>query len=267
MNLYKFLFNLSIVIFILHTDSFAQIQAETKAKLSQAAPVTLSIDSVNTSNKANKYLDFYYHDILGHGNSLAIFDKGTSLNLSDPTFVFEASERQLPFFVYPGENIHIKYADTDSVCFYIKGNEARNNELQFFRDLVLQTGNIYYAYKVMPYQKKVSTVDSIHLLENQINELKNKRMIILKASAAKFKFSDQFKQIAISTIQSTAFLDSLILYLSESEFVSKATFIQESYFTKNSIFQRNYIYSISNLLHSLSCNRSDGCGCLSTSSY
>lgn len=212
MNLYKLLLNLSIVIFIPYTDSFAQIQAETKAKLSQTAPVTFSIDSAINNNKADKYLDFYYHDILGEGQPLAIFDKGTSLTLSNPTFVFEASKRQLPFFVYPGENIRIKYAGTDSVCFYIKGNEARNNELQFFRDLVLQTGNIYYAFEIMPYQKKVNTLDSIHLLEKQISEIKKERMIILKASAEKFEFSDQFKQIAMSTIQSTAFMDSLVLY-------------------------------------------------------
>lgn len=215
MNLYKLFLNLSIVIviFIPYTDSFAQTKAETKAKLSQTAPVTFTIDSANTSNKAKKYLDFYYHDILGNGHSLAIFDRGTSLNLRDPTFVLEASELQLPFLVYPGENIHIKYAGTDSVCFYIKGNETRNNELHFFRDLVLKTGSIYNTmFTVMPYQKKVSTLDSIHLSEKQINEIKKERMDILKVSAAKFKFSDQFKQIAISTIQSRAFIDSLILY-------------------------------------------------------
>lgn len=212
MNLYKFLFNLSIVIFILYTDSFAQTQTDTNAKLSPTLPVTFSIDSAINNNKTAKNLDFYYHDILGEGHPIAIFDKGTSLTLSNPTFVFEASKRQLPFFIYPGENIHIKYAGTDSVCFYIKGNEARNNELHFFRDLVLQTGNIYYGFTLMPYQKRVSTVDSIHLLEKQINRIKNERMIILEASAAKYKFSDQFKQIAFSTIQCTAFMDSLILY-------------------------------------------------------
>lgn len=214
MNLYKLLLNLSIVIviFIPYTDSFAQLQAETKAKLSQTAPVTFTIDSAINNNKADKYLDFYYHDILGDGYPLAIFDKGTRVMLSNPTFVFEASENQLPFLVYSGENIDVRYAGTDSVCFYIKGNEARNNELRFFRDLVLQTGNIYYGFKVMPYQKRVSTVDSIHLYEKQICEIKNERLIILKAAAAKSNFSDQFKQIAISTIQSTAFIDSLILY-------------------------------------------------------
>lgn len=212
MNAFKFLLCLSFVIFLLHTDCFAQTKAETNAKLNLTHHVTFIIDSASNSNKARKYLDFYYHDILGEGHPFIVTDKGTSLTLSDPTFVFEASERQLPFLVYPGENIHIKYAGTDSVCFYIKGNKARNNELRFYRDMVLQTGNIYYAFTGMPYQKRVSTVDSIHLLEKQISEIKKERMAILKSSVEKFKFSGQFKQIAISTIQSNAFIDSLILY-------------------------------------------------------
>jgi thiol-disulfide isomerase/thioredoxin len=218
--MYKLLFISILVTSILHNNSFAQARTEVYAKLNPPKSVTFTIDSA-TSNKIRENLDFYYHDILGEGHPLAIFKEGTSLTLNDPSFVIEASGRQLLFLVYPGENIRIKYAGTDSLCFYIPGNEVRNNELRFFRDMVLQTGNIYYGFKVMPYQKRVSTVDSIDLLEKQIADIKNKRIIMLDTWAAKYQFSGLFKQIALTTIQSTAFIDSLVLYFDNQNLLVK----------------------------------------------
>lgn len=172
--------------------------------------VFFSIDTL-LDGKENINLNFYYHDELGLGNPILITKKGTNIILKKPTFLFEANNLQTPFLIYPDEKINIKYANTDSLQLYIIGNEIRSNELNFFRKLVQKTGNIYYAFSIMSYHKKVSTLNNFHLKEKTINEQKIKRIKLLKTYNLQYPISDKFFAIAINSILYTALYDSLLL--------------------------------------------------------
>lgn len=173
--------------------------------------VIFSIDNLTATNK-NTRLGFYYHDSLAYGHPVAIVGQKTRLLLYSPTLLLEPSARQTPFFVLPGEQINIRYAGSDSVQMYVRGNQQRTDELNFFRKLVQETGNLYYGFTLMPYHKKVKTLNDVHILEKKINTVKNTRLQFLNAFKKCSSISGNFIKIAVNSIESTAFTDSLILY-------------------------------------------------------
>jgi thiol-disulfide isomerase/thioredoxin len=172
--------------------------------------VIFQIDDIAKGNsKIN--LNFYYHDAYAYGNPILITSKGATLTLKEPTFFFMADDKQTPFLIYPNEKINIKYAGTDSVKLYVAGNLSRTNELNFFRKLVQETGNVYQAFMVMPYQKKVVTLNNFYQSQIKINDLKKERLEFLKKYNNRTPTSKSFNLIAINSIQCIAFQDSLIL--------------------------------------------------------
>jgi thiol-disulfide isomerase/thioredoxin len=184
--------------------------------------VTFSIDNAATAENKITRLNFYYHDSLAYGrHSVTIVGARKQLLLSAPKLLLEASAKQTPFLIYPGENINIRYANSDSVEMYIQGNAKRTNELRFFRKLVQKTGNIYYGFISMPYHKKVNTLSNIHDLETTINDLKNSRLHFLSAYARQFPVSDSFSKIAVNCIKSTAVTDSLLLYYNNRDLLNR----------------------------------------------
>lgn len=178
-------------------------------------------DSTATGEYNKKRLDFYYHDSLAFGHPVILIGKSTNLILHRPTLLFEASAKQTPFLILPGEKINVKYTGSDSVQLYIQGNQQRTNELNFFRKLVQKTGNIYYAWTPMPYHKKVSTLNSIYSLEKEISTVKDNRLQFLTSYTRQFPVSGNFIKIAINTIKSTALDDSLLLYFSNRELLNR----------------------------------------------
>ncbi len=183
--------------------------------------VVFSIDGATTNGNKIKRLNFYYHDSLAFGHPVVITGESRNLLLNAPTLLFESSAKQTPFLIFPGEKINVKYAGSDSVQMYVQGNQQRTNELNFFRKLVQKTGNIYYAFQIMPYLKKVNTSDSIRSFEKTINTIKNNRLQFLNAFVRQSPISDGFIKIAINSIKSKALNDSLLLYYNNRELLDK----------------------------------------------
>ena len=179
------------------------------------------IDGTVTNNSKIERLNFYYLDSLAHGQGVGIAAERSKLIINAPALLMEASAKQTPFLIYPGEKINIKYAGSDSVKMYIQDNIQRTNELDFFRKLVQKTGNVYYFLPTMPYQRKVNTINNIHELEKSINNLKNIRLQFLNLYARQFSVSGKFNKIALKCIESTAILDSVLLYGNNRVLLSK----------------------------------------------
>lgn len=179
---------------------------------SSILPVIFSIDTTSIPLFNKTTLNFYYHDYAGYGHPISITNKEEQLFLDGPVILLESSDKQLPFLIYPGEKINIKYAGSDSVQMYICVNPERNNELNFFRELIKKTGNISYFFKEMPYLKRVNILDSVHLFETRINDIKNKRLDFLTTYAQQCKVSNGFIKLAINSILSASLYDSLFLF-------------------------------------------------------
>ncbi len=225
-----------LIIFFIPINACTQ-SIEKSSDTITTEPVTFQLDSNLNGKNDKKYLSFYYHDKFGMGHPVSIFQKGIQVPLTDATFMFQANKEQLPFFINPREKINIKYAYTDSISFYIKGNEKRSNELNFFRNLVLKTGNIYYGFNLMPYHKKVNSIDSVHILEKKINNVKMQRFQILNSSALQYNFTDTFKKIARVSIESVAFFDSLQLYFQNRSLLIKLNLYKDLILEKIKTFQ------------------------------
>ncbi|MES2416775.1 MAG: TlpA disulfide reductase family protein [Bacteroidota bacterium] len=168
---------------------------------------TITVDDL----PINKGLNFYYHDSLANGYPVTIASVQKKIILDAPTLLFEANRSQIPFLIYPGEEINIKYAATDSALLYVKGNAERTNELNFFRKLVQETGNVYTGLEASPYHKKTTALSNFYAFEKTINKVKNTRLEFLAAYRKKQPVSNQFAAIAVNSINSVAFTDSLIL--------------------------------------------------------
>lgn len=182
--------------------------------------VVFSIDNVLGDHK-NQRLDLYYHDSLAYGHPVDIGVSGRKIFLNSPTFLFEASDKQTPFLIFPGEKINIRYSGTDSIQLYVIGNQQRTNELNFFRKLVQKTGNLYYVFKRMPYLQKVSSLSELGISENLINKKKRDRLSFLSAYLKEFPTGAGFNSIAINAIKSTALNDSLLLFSHNKALLAK----------------------------------------------
>ena len=183
--------------------------------------VFFTIDSATAVDYKKTALSFYYHDSLSFGRPVAIAGTESKLSLIAPTLLFEANASQTPFLIFPGENIIIKYAGSDSLKMYVEDSQQRTNELDFFRRLVQKTGNIYYGFKPVPYLKKVNTLTALESAEKLINAIKNDRLNFLKIYATKFPISNSFIEIASNSINSKAFNDSILLYYNSQELLNK----------------------------------------------
>ncbi|NQX40834.1 Thiol-disulfide isomerase or thioredoxin [Pedobacter steynii] len=199
-------------------------------------------------NEENKRLSFYYHDSLSNGHPVTISNTQKKIQIHVPTLLFETSARQIPFLIYPGEKINIRYAGTDSLSLYVNGNDQRTNELNFFRKLVKETGNIYYVFDVRPYHKKTQDLRSFHQLEKTINHMKNVRLKFLTDYAKKRPVSHEFTKIALNSIKSTAFRDSLILTRNNRALLGKDVYekgIRQKFLTlKNIGYEPYQIYQM-----------------------
>lgn len=173
--------------------------------------VVFIIDDSSATPARNSYdINLYYHDTLGYGHPFTIFSGQTTIFLNAPTFFLRADDNQTPFLIYPGERIHIRYSKNADIRMYVKGDPERSGELNFFPELIRQTNNLSYAFKVMPHLSARSTKDSLALSEKMIHTLLLQRMKMLQNEAG--NFSSFFSAIAGNAIHSTAIYDSLVLY-------------------------------------------------------
>lgn len=172
--------------------------------------VVFIIDDSSAAPTRNSYdINLYYHDTLGYGHPFTIFSSRTSLFLNAPAFFLRADDNQTPFLIYPGEHIHIRYSKNGNIRLYIKDNPERSNELNFFPELIRQTDNLSYAFKVMPHLSAMSTKDSLAQAEKKIHTLLLQRLKMLQLEAD--NLSSRFSEIAGNAIHSAAIYDSLIL--------------------------------------------------------
>ncbi len=182
---------------------------------------TVRLVADNPEKEMLKDLHLYYQDSFAHVRMPGMAGNEAVFILNTPTILIKADAKQTPFLVYPGEKVFLRYTKTDSLQLYIPFNEQRTRELDFFRQLVLKTGNVMYMMLVMPYQGKVSTLDALRNHETTINDVKNARLHFLQDYAARYPLSQSFVDIAAHGIRCTALNDSLLLYFYNKPFLTK----------------------------------------------
>lgn len=160
---------------------------------------------------SNLFSSYYWHNA-ARGYPFYIKSGGTVIKLNHPTFIIEASARQIPYLIYPGERIEV--IDTGKFLnFAIRGNKIRTHELQFFRGLVKQTGNIYRAFGPPSfYTRKVNNLAELKGSETVIDDVRRQRLHFLDSVLLKGYISDSFAKLAAVIIQCKAFSDSIDLY-------------------------------------------------------
>ena len=178
--------------------------------------VILSADNAPIKGKGPKSF-LYHHDSLAQTHGVSVDSKTTKFELNMPVLILEASQKQTPFLIYPGEHINIRHAGTDSLQMYMPDNAKRTNELDFFRRLVNKTGNVWYFSPSMSYQRTVGSLEQIRKLEQTIHDLKTSRLAFLTDYGKQFSVSEDFNTIATYWIKSTAIRDSLLLYHNNRE--------------------------------------------------
>ena len=192
-------------------DHKAIIKKETE---SEFVKFIIDPDKNGHLDKENKPV-LSFQDSL-EGGQIIITSLGTKFQMNSPKIFIYNSVNQIPFYILPGETIHLKYSETDSAQFYVKDNPGRNNELNFFRELVLKTGNIFKLFVFTPNDKpiykKAKSLEDISDLEKDINTLKNKRLDFLKEYKSKCILSDSFLLLAYQTITNSSIQDSSYLY-------------------------------------------------------
>jgi thiol-disulfide isomerase/thioredoxin len=189
-----------------------QSSEKPKTVVTAARNVYLLVDTGKIQRESFKDIHLYYIDSFARGHMPSLTGAEIKLPLKAPTMLISADAKQTLFVVYPGERVHLRYTHTDSLQLFIPGNEQRNHELDFFRQLILKTGSLYYLFTVMPYHKKVANLEALHAHESAINNAKNNRLQFLKAYVSQYKMSGGFAKLAAHGIKSTAINDSLILY-------------------------------------------------------
>jgi thiol-disulfide isomerase/thioredoxin len=169
--------------------------------------------TIFTSSENN--LDFYYGDSIGSVQMVLIRKGDTRLSIHCPVLLFKADENQVPYLIYPGEHILVKNDKNGYTSFSIPGNIQRNNELSFLKQLIQQTGPIYDppgGSFTLKYQRKVTTLDSLHQFELEIEQKKVGRLLLLDSFSHNLLISPEFKKLALGLINVTATKDSLYLY-------------------------------------------------------
>lgn len=207
-------------LFSLCTNPNSNQTAQGKLKDSISHKITLTLDSGDTDTEFQDVF-YYYHDSLYQSHGISINKPTVEFPLYTPVLLIRADGNQSPFYVYPGEQLTVKYPATDSSQLIIAGNTVRTNELNFFRKLVQKTGWVWSGFNFMPYHVKVSDIDQVYVSEKAINDNKEKRLQFLTEYGNQFKLSDNFKKIAAQCIKSTAIGDSLILYWMNREMLTK----------------------------------------------
>lgn len=182
--------------------------------------VTLTMDSTK-SKETFQDLFFYYHDSLYQSQGIGIKLNSVSFSLNTPVILIDAVNNQTPYFIKPGEDIKIKNAGTDSLSMYMPGNMQRSNELNFFREMVNLTGNIWYFVPDRSYHGKADTELKIHQWERQIDSVKVNRLNFLAKFSKQYKMSNDFINIATKCIKVTAISDSIFLYRRNREWLGK----------------------------------------------
>ncbi|MEJ7560684.1 MAG: TlpA disulfide reductase family protein [Pedobacter sp.] len=174
--------------------------------------VRFTIDDPNILNGNFQTIRLYSLDSLAWGKNYDITSQSFKKSVNEPVILIQPNDTQTPFLVYPGDSIRIRYAKTDTMQMYIPGNAIRNNELNFFRQLVQRTGNLYYFFAPMAYQRRVQGLNQIHSLEYTIDSIKQNRIRFLDSYQKNYPLNDDFVKIAVNCIKSTAIDDSLLLY-------------------------------------------------------
>ncbi|WP_276088267.1 TlpA disulfide reductase family protein [Pedobacter sp. JY14-1] len=184
--------------------------------------VTIRIDGTPGKERSSSVF-FYYHDSLSQTHGITLKTETTKFKISGPVLFLESTEKQTPFLIYPGETVNIKNLGTDSLRFYAKGNPERTNELDFFRQVVQKTGNMWYFYPSMYYQRRVKDVAQLKIVETTIDSLKNVRLNYLKTYTLNYPVSNAFADFAKHCIATTALRDSLLLYHNNRAMISEKT--------------------------------------------
>lgn len=132
-------------------------------------------DSIYISYDSKIIDHFYYSQKVGGAFFNVKDSQVIKIGSKQPIFLIEASENQIPFLLYPGDSVFIQRSQ-DTIIMKSR-NALRQNELNFFRDMVYKEGPIretlnfsYIKTKVTVRQRdsliQEKYTDRIQFLEN-----------------------------------------------------------------------------------------------------
>lgn len=182
---------------------------------------TVQFSPFKLRNDSKASQAFYWHNEK-RGYPLYLSENGSAIKINEPTFLFEGSPSQIPYLIYPGEQIQVEDAG-QHLDFLVEGSDRRTNELKFFRYLVMETGNIYKSVFDPPvyYTKRVNNLSALKESEKTIFEVSRRRLQILDSVKKKGTLSDSFVGIAREFIHCKALQDSLDLYFFNKTMLQK----------------------------------------------
>ena len=204
------------------------------------APVTfiLKHSSLLSQNKGNLHL--LYHDSVAFGHPVVLSKDSTAIYINSPVFI-QLGNKQIPYLVHPGERIEVTADKKNSLNLSIKGNDERNNELQFFRILIQKTGYIFPYnpfFDTISYHKKVASLSEMRTAEQAIASIKENRLNFLDSFSKHSQISQNFRKIAESCIAMGALQDSItVLFRNKNLLKQLNIFDQELSEKRKSIYK------------------------------
>lgn len=172
-------------------------------------------------------LNFYYHDSLGIGHPVLIKNGKTKMYVDIPVLLFQSDNLQTPYLIFPGEQVEIKRRSNNSISFSITGNEARNNELRFFKQLVDSTGTLYDYMTYENHTNKTESLSEFTRLKSDVENKLTKRINFLSEFAKKNDICSDFKMMAANLIITTSIADKLLLFRENRDLLITNNLYQE----------------------------------------
>jgi len=176
-----------------------------------------SVYSVKGDNFKMYKLEFTYKDSGFTGADHAFSFKQNDpvlLLLKAPTFISKHDYFGSIYYAYPACKLRVTQNEEGEILITdINGDKQKNNEINFFQKLILQTGPLEGSFaNIYLNPEQIKNVDTVYKLENKIGLLKQNRLFFLDSISSRHLMSNNFKRVAAETIHYLAIQDSIELY-------------------------------------------------------
>lgn len=172
-------------------------------------------DTTTFYNTCNTVLTFYYIDSFSYGHPIIVKKGKQKIQFNSAVMLLQADSLQTPFLINSNESLTITYED-DGIKLVLNDNNIRNNELNFFKQLILETGRMRDGFRTNSYQEKVDSISQFYINELKIENIKAKRLQFLKSYTEDYPVSQKFSELAKNMIIETCLKDHVTLYFNNS---------------------------------------------------
>lgn len=176
---------------------------------------------------------FSYTDSLFSDNGLMLLHKGeTKILIRKPTLLVQSDKQQTPFWVRPGERIHVKRLADNTTHFYIDNDSTKTNELQLFKLLNTQHGPLRSVLYLPALIRKVNNMEMLNKIQSQIDIQKKARLYFIDSFIQAHTVHEDLRNIAMLMVKYAAINDELLLFWKNKSYLKKVnkydTLIKES---------------------------------------